>query len=186
LIIKYRKLGNTGLIVSELALGTMQFGSKMNIGNLGQENASRMVKLALDHGINFIDTADVYSLRHPDSLSDNRLKKRCQPSLKLKPLVGPGAILPVTSGAIVAMLDGINYMKKDGIQLMTIVILDAACFLASCAVHNSTAIKSSLSAGFVAPNSSAKYDAPPDDPATAEDYWLPPGRAEGQPYYRPR
>ncbi len=58
----YRKLGNTGLIVSELALGTMQFGGKMNMGNLGQDDTTRMVKLALDKGINFIDTADVYSL----------------------------------------------------------------------------------------------------------------------------
>ena len=59
---KYRKMGNTGLIVSEVALGSMQFGSKMNMGNLGQEDTSSMVKLALDHGINFVDTADVYSL----------------------------------------------------------------------------------------------------------------------------
>jgi len=57
---KYRKLGNTGLIVSEVALGTMQFGGKMNMGNLGQEDTTRMVKLALDRGINFIDTADSY------------------------------------------------------------------------------------------------------------------------------
>ena len=41
---KYRKLGNTGLIVSEVALGTMQFGGKMNMGNLGQEDTTRMVK----------------------------------------------------------------------------------------------------------------------------------------------
>ena len=38
---KYRKLGDTGLIVSELALGTMQFGGRMNMGNLGQEDATR-------------------------------------------------------------------------------------------------------------------------------------------------
>ena len=50
---KYRKLGNTGLIVSEVALGTMQFGGKMNMGNLGQEDTTRMVRLALDRGINF-------------------------------------------------------------------------------------------------------------------------------------
>ena len=43
---KYRKLGNTGLIVSEVALGTMQFGGRMNMGNLGQEDTTRMVKLA--------------------------------------------------------------------------------------------------------------------------------------------
>ena len=59
---KYRKLGNTGLIVSEVTLGSMQFGAKMNMGNLGQEDTSRIVNLAPDRGINFIDTADVYSL----------------------------------------------------------------------------------------------------------------------------
>src|SRR5262245_10501776 len=71
---KYRKLGNTGLIVSEVALGTMQFGARMNMGNLGQEGTTRMVKLALDHGINFIDTADVYSLGESETLLGNALK----------------------------------------------------------------------------------------------------------------
>ncbi len=71
---KYRKLGNTGLIVSEVALGTMQFGGKMNMGNLGQEDTSRMVKLALDKGINFIDTADVYSLGESEMLVGNAVK----------------------------------------------------------------------------------------------------------------
>ena len=71
---KYRKLGNTGLIVSEVALGTMQFGGKMNMGNLGQEGATRMVKFALDRGINFIDTADVYSLGESETLVGNALK----------------------------------------------------------------------------------------------------------------
>ena len=71
---KYRKLGNTGLIVSEGALGTMQFGGKMNMGNLGQEDTTRMVKLALDRGINFIDTADVYSLGESETLLGNALK----------------------------------------------------------------------------------------------------------------
>jgi aryl-alcohol dehydrogenase-like predicted oxidoreductase len=70
---KYRKLGNTGLIVSEVALGTMQFGGKMNMGNLGQEETTRMVQLALDRGINFIDTADVYSLGESETLLGNAL-----------------------------------------------------------------------------------------------------------------
>jgi len=70
---KYRKLGNTGLIVSEVALGSMQFGGKMNMGNLGQEDATRMVKQALDSGINFIDTADVYSLGESETLLGNAL-----------------------------------------------------------------------------------------------------------------
>jgi len=71
---KYRRLGKTGLIVSEVALGTMQFGGKMNMGNLGQEDTTRMVKLALDTGINFIDTADVYSLGESETLVGNALK----------------------------------------------------------------------------------------------------------------
>src|SRR6201997_5824 len=71
---KYRKLGHTGLIVSEVALGSMQFGGKMNMGNLGQEDTTRMVKLALDKGINFIDTADVYSLGESETLVGNALK----------------------------------------------------------------------------------------------------------------
>jgi aryl-alcohol dehydrogenase-like predicted oxidoreductase len=71
---KYRKLGNTGLIVSELALGTMQFGGKMNMGNLDQEDTTRMVQVALDKGINFIDTADVYSLGESETLVGNALK----------------------------------------------------------------------------------------------------------------
>jgi aryl-alcohol dehydrogenase-like predicted oxidoreductase len=70
----YRKLGNTGLIVSEVALGTMQFGGKMNMGNLGQEDTTRMVKVALDRGINFIDTADVYSLGESETLIGNALR----------------------------------------------------------------------------------------------------------------
>src|ERR1700683_4872116 len=71
---KYRKLGNTGLIVSEVALGSMQFGGKMNMGNLGQEQTTQMVQLALDRGINFIDTADVYSLGGSETLLGNALK----------------------------------------------------------------------------------------------------------------
>src|SRR6202030_3094019 len=72
---KYRKLGNTGLIVREAALRTMQFGCKMNMGNLGQEDTTRMVKVALESGINFIDTADVYSLGESEILVGNALKE---------------------------------------------------------------------------------------------------------------
>src|SRR2546427_3433962 len=71
---RYRKLGNTGLIVSEVALGTMQFGGRMNMGNLGPEDTTRMVNVALDRGINFIDTADVYSLGESETLVGNALR----------------------------------------------------------------------------------------------------------------
>src|SRR6201981_2205388 len=71
---RYKKLGNTGLIVSSVALGTMQFGGKMNMGNLGREDTTQMVKLALDNGINCIDTADVYSLGESEILVGNAVK----------------------------------------------------------------------------------------------------------------
>jgi aryl-alcohol dehydrogenase-like predicted oxidoreductase len=61
---RYQPLGGTGLLVSELCLGTMTFGGKgfwTNIGQLDQSVADRLVAGALDAGINFIDTADVYS-----------------------------------------------------------------------------------------------------------------------------
>jgi len=71
---KYRKLGNTGVIVSEVSLGTMQFGGAMNMGSLGQVATTKMVKAALDNGINFIDTADVYSRGESERLLGNALK----------------------------------------------------------------------------------------------------------------
>jgi aryl-alcohol dehydrogenase-like predicted oxidoreductase len=71
---EYRKLGNSGLIVSALSLGTMQFGKGMNMGGLGQNETTAMVKFALDKGINFIDTADVYSRGESETLLGNALK----------------------------------------------------------------------------------------------------------------
>ena len=60
-----KKLGNTGLFVSELCLGTMTFGGGAGmwrqIGALDQAEAERLVGRALEAGINFIDTADVYA-----------------------------------------------------------------------------------------------------------------------------
>jgi aryl-alcohol dehydrogenase-like predicted oxidoreductase len=61
---KYNLLGNTGLKVSELCLGTMTFGGKgffKVIGSQGQEIADELLKRSVDAGINFIDTANVYS-----------------------------------------------------------------------------------------------------------------------------
>jgi len=61
---KYNLLGNTGLRVSELCLGTMTFGGKgiwTAIGTLPQDSVDELVKKAIDGGINFIDTANVYS-----------------------------------------------------------------------------------------------------------------------------
>ena len=55
---QYRRLGATGLQVSELCLGAMMFGQW---GNTDHDDSIRIIHTALDAGINFIDTADVYS-----------------------------------------------------------------------------------------------------------------------------
>src|SRR6267378_3681067 len=62
---RYNLLGNTGLKVSELCLGTMTFGGNdgiwANIGKLDQQEVDGQLKTAISAGINFIDTANVYS-----------------------------------------------------------------------------------------------------------------------------
>jgi aryl-alcohol dehydrogenase-like predicted oxidoreductase len=61
---RYRKLGRTGLAVSEICLGTMTFGGDgfwKVIGALEQEASTKLVKAAFDKGVTFIDTANVYS-----------------------------------------------------------------------------------------------------------------------------
>src|ERR1700757_1527240 len=62
---KYRELGRTGLFVSEICLGTMTFGGRGElwpiIGQLDQAAAATLLRLSIDAGINFFDTADVYS-----------------------------------------------------------------------------------------------------------------------------
>ncbi|MDE8651812.1 aldo/keto reductase [Novosphingobium album (ex Liu et al. 2023)] len=61
---RYNRLGRTGLFVSELCLGTMTFGGDgmwTAMGQVDQAGANALVRRALDAGINFIDTANVYS-----------------------------------------------------------------------------------------------------------------------------
>jgi aryl-alcohol dehydrogenase-like predicted oxidoreductase len=63
-VMRYHLLGRTGLYVSEICLGTMTFGGKGFWGVIGKVSvaeAERMIGTALDSGVNFIDTADVYS-----------------------------------------------------------------------------------------------------------------------------
>src|SRR5690349_14098729 len=63
-VMRYRKLGRTGVYVSELCFGAMTFGGKgfwEVVGKLGSEEAEKLVGTSLDAGVNFIDTADVYS-----------------------------------------------------------------------------------------------------------------------------
>ncbi|MEM9069518.1 MAG: aldo/keto reductase [Myxococcota bacterium] len=73
---EYRFLGNTGLRVSELCLGCMTFGQGFfGIGEVEQEGATALVKRALEGGINFFDTADIYSMGQSETLLGGALKE---------------------------------------------------------------------------------------------------------------
>ncbi len=75
---RYKTLGRTGLFVSELCLGTMTFGGSGGIwgqiGTLGQTDAERLIGQALDAGVNFIDTADVYAGGMSEQITGQALK----------------------------------------------------------------------------------------------------------------
>lgn len=77
---KYNQLGRTGLFVSELCLGTMTLGGNTDagiwsaIGALDQEEANNLIATALASGVNFIDTADIYSFGQSERRVGQALK----------------------------------------------------------------------------------------------------------------
>ena len=75
---RYNQLGRTGLFVSEICLGTMTFGGSSGmwaqIGNLGQMEVDQVIGRALDAGVNFFDTADVYGFGASEALTGQALK----------------------------------------------------------------------------------------------------------------
>ncbi len=74
---KYNYFGHTGLVVSELCFGTMTFGGEgywKAIGALDQDAATSLVKTSIDAGINFFDTANVYSYGQSETLLGEAVK----------------------------------------------------------------------------------------------------------------
>ena len=92
---KYRPLADTGVFVSELCLGAMTFGSQWEmIGALDQKDADTLVNRSLDEGINFFDTADVYSSGESEEILGRSLKGKRQNVMiatKVRGRMGPGA-----------------------------------------------------------------------------------------------
>jgi len=75
---QYKTLGNTGMLVSTLCLGTMTFsggeGFWKNIGTTNQKEADELIKASIEAGINFFDTADVYSEGQSETMLGQSLK----------------------------------------------------------------------------------------------------------------
>lgn len=75
---RYRLLGRTGLLVSELCLGTMTFGAKGRwaaAGGLGQREVNVLMREAFESGVNFIDTANVYGLGEAEKLVGEAIRR---------------------------------------------------------------------------------------------------------------
>ena len=132
---RYRTLGHTGLLVSEICLGTMTFGGRgywTAIGALDQSLADRIVARALDAGVNFIDTADVYSEGLAEEITGKAMRNsgRTRTDLVLATKVfGPTGAGPNDRGASRGhIMDGVKASLKrlgtDYIDLYQIHALD--------------------------------------------------------------
>jgi aryl-alcohol dehydrogenase-like predicted oxidoreductase len=93
---KYRFLGNTGIKVSEICFGSMTFGGMgfwKSIGGLEQKEANELVSIALENGINFFDTADIYSEGVSEEMLGKALgnkRKEIILATKVRGRTGPG------------------------------------------------------------------------------------------------
>ena len=79
---RYKSLGGTGLLVSEICLGTMTFGGAgfwTAIGQVDQATADNILARALDAGVNFVDTADVYSEGLSETLTGQAMRNSGRP-----------------------------------------------------------------------------------------------------------
>lgn len=75
---EYRRLGRSGLMVSTLTLGTMNWGAEgyfAAIGSVGVDDARRQLGMALDAGINIVDTADVYTFGRSEEVTGQVIRE---------------------------------------------------------------------------------------------------------------
>jgi aryl-alcohol dehydrogenase-like predicted oxidoreductase len=129
----YRLLGRTGLYVSELCFGAMTFGGEgvwKAIGTAGQTEADTLVGRCLDAGINFFDTADVYSHGASEQLLGKALGARRRDivlATKVRGRVGPGVNqLGLSRGHILDSVEGsLKRLGTDYIDLYQIHGFDA-------------------------------------------------------------
>lgn len=128
---KMRALGRSGLYVSELCLGTMTFGGKgfwKVVGELGEGAVDKIVGRAIDAGINFIDTANVYSEGESEKLLGGALKRLDKPrdqlviATKVRGRMGPGANqVGLSRSHILASIDeSLKRLQLDHVDLFQI------------------------------------------------------------------
>jgi aryl-alcohol dehydrogenase-like predicted oxidoreductase len=132
---RYNLLGNTGLYVSELCLGTMTFGTGgiySAIGSLGPKESEQLIGIALDAGVNFLDTANVYSSGDSERQLGAALKSLGRPrdqvvvATKVRGRMGPGVNQVGLSRAhiLTSIDDSLRRLGLDHVDLYQIHGLD--------------------------------------------------------------
>jgi aryl-alcohol dehydrogenase-like predicted oxidoreductase len=116
---EYRPLGRTGVQVSKLCLGTMMFGAW---GNTDHDDSARIIHAALDAGINFVDTADVYSAGESEEILGKALKGRRDDVVLATKFNGPMGDDPNQRGnsrrwIMRAVEDSLRRLQTDHIDL---------------------------------------------------------------------
>jgi aryl-alcohol dehydrogenase-like predicted oxidoreductase len=128
---RYHLFGKTGLYVSQLCLGTMTFGGKgfwEVVGKLGAKEVEGIIGTAFDGGVNFVDTADVYSEGESETLVGNALASLGRPreqvivATKVRGRMGPGPNQTGLSRShILASIDAsLKRLKLDFVDLYQI------------------------------------------------------------------
>jgi aryl-alcohol dehydrogenase-like predicted oxidoreductase len=128
---RYQLLGKSGLYVSELCLGAMTFGGKgfwEAIGRLGAKEVEGIIGASFDAGVNFIDTADVYSEGESETLVGGALKSLGRPrdqvviATKVRGRTGPGVNeIGLSRGHILSGIDSsLRRLGLDHVDLYQI------------------------------------------------------------------
>lgn len=119
---RYRVLGGTGIEVSVHSLGTMMFGA---VGNPDHEDCVRILHTALDHGINVVDTADMYSAGESEEIVGKALAGRREDVVLATKVHFPMGEGPNRSGnsrrwIIKEVEDSLRRLRTDWIDLYQI------------------------------------------------------------------
>ncbi len=137
---RHNMLGRTGLYVSELCLGTMTFGGAgemwSKIGDLGQPEADALIAAAVEGGINFLDTADVYSEGHSEEITGRAIKNLTIPRDEIVVATkgfgrvgsrpGPNRVGASRAHILAACKDSLKRLDLDHIDLYQLHGFDAA------------------------------------------------------------
>lgn len=120
---KYRRLGKTGFDVSEISLGTWQVGGKWG-SKFSNENAEKIINTAIDQGINFIDTADVYEMGLSERAVGNVVRSRSEQvyvASKCGRLINPHISKGYTPERLQSFVEG--SLKRTGLETLDLIQL---------------------------------------------------------------